>query len=98
MKLPSILKLLSEGRNQSWTCLCFQVHLFTDDTPFYLHVPLFTFTLSGSRKEIQCVSGTFGGDANPVEVSGELFGDVGLPSGWETDHYDHSWGVGELGH
>lgn len=54
--------------------------------------------LSHSSKVFPCVSGTFGGDADPVQVSGELFGYVGLPSGWEAHHHDHGWGVGELGH
>lgn len=42
--------------------------------------------------------GTFSGDADPVQVSGELFGDVGLPSGRESHHHYHGGGVGELGH
>lgn len=39
---------------------------------------------------------TFRGDANPVEVAGQLLGDVRLPPGWEAHHDNHRWGVGEL--
>ncbi len=41
---------------------------------------------------------TFGCDSDPVQVSGELLGDVGLPSGWESNHHYHGRGVGELRH
>lgn len=41
---------------------------------------------------------TFGFDADPVQVPGELRGDVGFPSCREAHHHDHGRGVGELGH
>ncbi len=41
---------------------------------------------------------TFSRNADPVQVSGELFRDVGLPSRRESHHHDHGRGVGELGH
>ena len=41
---------------------------------------------------------TFSGDADPVQVSGELLRDVGLPSGRQSHHHDHGRGVGELRH
>lgn len=41
---------------------------------------------------------TFSRNADPVQVSGELLGDVGLPSRRESHHHYHGRGVGELGH
>lgn len=40
---------------------------------------------------------TFCGHADPVQVAGELLGDVGLPSGWQAHHHNHRGGVTELG-
>ena len=39
---------------------------------------------------------TFRGDADPVEVAGQLLGDVGLAAGREAHHDDHRGRVGEL--
>lgn len=54
------------------------------------------------KSEFRCnpvLSGdTFSRNADPVQVSGELFGDVGFPSRRESHHHYHGRGVGELGH
>lgn len=39
---------------------------------------------------------TFRGDTNPVEVASQLLGYVGLTPGWEANHDNHCWGVGQL--
>lgn len=40
---------------------------------------------------------TFGGHANPVEVSRELLGNVGLAPSRETHHHDDCGRVGKVG-
>jgi len=40
---------------------------------------------------------TFGGHPDPVEVAGELLGDVGLAAGGQADHHDQRRGVGHVG-
>lgn len=45
-----------------------------------------------------CFCVTFGGDTDPVQVPGELLGDVGLPPGRKSHHDDHRGRVGELRH
>lgn len=42
--------------------------------------------------------GTFSGNTNPVEISGELFRNVGFPSGRESNHHYHGRGVRKLGY
>lgn len=45
-----------------------------------------------------CFCVTFGGDTDPIQVPGELLGDVGLPPGRKSHHDDHRGRVGELRH
>lgn len=40
---------------------------------------------------------TFGGHADPVEVSRELLGNVGLATSWEAHHHDDGRRVGKVG-
>ena len=49
------------------------------------------------RGEPAAPARTFGGHPDPVEVAGELLGDVRLATRGETDHHDQCWGVGHVG-
>lgn len=64
----------------------------------YFHLLLHHNLLLFQIKYHRVPAHTFGGDANPVQVPGELLGDVGLPSSRKSHHDDHRWRVGELGH
>ena len=44
-----------------------------------------------------CVLCTFGGHADPVEVTGEFFRNVSLASSRQAHHHNDGGGIGEMG-
>lgn len=37
-------------------------------------------------------------NANPVEITGEFLGNVGLATSWQTNHDDNTWRYGDVGY
>lgn len=58
--------------------------------------PLLNSSFSSDKDTLELRELTFCGHADPVQVAGELLGDVGLPPGWQAHHHDHRGRVTEL--
>lgn len=64
----------------------------TSNRAFPLNISSFFF----NKDALRLHKLTFSRHADPVQVAGELLGDVGLPSGWQAHHHDHRGTVTEL--
>lgn len=47
-----------------------------------------------ARERERARPSTFGRHTNPVEIAGQLLGDVGLTSGWEANRHNKGGTVG----
>lgn len=73
-------------------------HRHSESAVVFVLLSVITRVVCASRCNPVRSCDTFGCDADPVQVSGELLRDVGLPSGRQSHHHDHGRGVGELRH